>query len=173
LIQVAKWGKWRVFFFFLYLKWKGEKNGETKATRPFPECTRLLLSCLSLCVSELSHLCFIRNRKKDWKDWEWRGKLEESTHTRYLSLIFYLFSVFFFFFLQNAWVIRAWIRLQLLVGSCQKENKRGKKKRGKLLAHYFKTLETVGSKKKFKRVSQPDDVRTRTQKRYEKERKMV
>ena len=48
--------------------------------------------------------------------------------------------------------------------------KKREKKREKLLAHYLKTLETVGSKKKFKRVRQPDDVRTRTQKRYEKKK---
>ena len=46
----------------------------------------------------------------------------------------------------------------------------GEKKRAKLLAHYLKTLETVGSKKKFKRVSQPDDVRTRTRKREKKKK---
>ena len=50
--------------------------------------------------------------------------------------------------------------------------KGGKKKRAKLLAHYLKTLETVGSKKKFKRVSQPDDVRTRTRKRERKKKKV-
>ena len=47
----------RLFLFFISEVKRG-KNGGTKATRPFPECTRLFYSLVSFCVC-LSFLTYV------------------------------------------------------------------------------------------------------------------